>query len=219
MVYRRNRRYKPRKKTAWYNRKYSTAQLARKAWSAAKYIKGLVNVEFKKFDQAISMTTSGSVALLNGISQGDSDQLRDGNSLKQMSQYGLFTLQAPSTLTQIQCRVIIFKDLQQVADTVPTQAELLDGDIASALHAPLNNETVGRFNVVYDRRFKLIQQITGQEPFTTIKYFRKLKEHVRYNGSSGGDIQKNGYYIMLIHNGGASVPSLIGNFRTTFVDN
>lgn len=218
-----NRRYKPkpkyRKKTSYLSGAAKALSIATQALVVARSVKALVNVEYKKFDQAISLTTSGAVQLLNGISQGDTDQLRDGNSIRQTSQYALLTLQGNSALTQMECRILIFKDLQQVADTLPTQAQLLDPDISSALHAPLNNETVGRFKIVYDKRFQLKQEITGQEPLIPIKYYRKTKEHVRYNGTSGGDIQKNGYYIMLIHNGGATVPSLTGNFRTTFIDN
>ena len=66
----RNRRFnRRRRRTPWYNRKYSTAQIARAAWRSAKYIRGLVNSEmFHKSNQFILGSNTQKLWLVNGLS-------------------------------------------------------------------------------------------------------------------------------------------------------
>ena len=95
-------------KSAWYDRKYSTLDLAKKSWAAVKYLKSVINVEKKKHDTSSSgsISSAGGIQLLSNIAQGDTDQTRDGNSIKMQSMLlrATFTLNASATASNMRDR-------------------------------------------------------------------------------------------------------------------
>lgn len=221
MPYRRRyrRRRSRRSSVPWWKKKYSTADLAYKAYRSVKYLKTLVNVERKKHDVNLSVTSNGLVTALNHIAQGDTDATRDGNSIKSMSLSIKGYIQGNSSIDNGHVRVIVFKDRQQVADANPTAADLLDPDSGNNTYAPLNSATVGRFQILSDKRYAINNTLsTGANTFN-ISLFRKLKDHVRFNGALSSDIQRNGLYICFIHDFSATPPTLAATSRFTYVDN
>lgn len=221
MPYRRKygRRKYRRNRTSWYNKKYSVSQIARKAWGTAKYLKRVLNVEKKKHDVNLALTTNNSVVALNHIPQGDTDQTRDGNSLKQQSLSIKGYIQGSSTLDSLHARVIVFFDKQQVPDANPTITDLLDPSSSNAVFAPLNNETVGRYKILSDKRYSLNNAISGNAVTHNYSFSTALKSHARFNGPASSDIQKNGLYIGIVHDGGITPPTLAATSRVTYTDN
>lgn len=218
------RRYrkKIRRRTAkpWYARRYSPEQLAAKAWQGVKYLKTLVNVEFKKHDSQASNTpsTSGVVTTLAAIAQGDTDQTRSGNSILAKSLYLQYTMKQHASASETFVRMVIFRDLQQISDTAPSIGDILDSTFSSQYWlAPLNNEFgVGRFQVLADRRFSF----SGNGNECRIgKLYIPLKFHIRYNGSTVSDIQKNGLYMIMVSSEATNTPTVEHVARLTFVDN
>lgn len=216
---RRSYRRRSRKSTPWYARKYSTQQLAYKAFKSAKYLKSLINVEKKKRDTTNTFTSTDQVSLLNQIAQGDTDLTRSGNSILMKSLYLQALLTSNATDNDISYRILIVQDTQQVADTSPSVSDVLDATAANNLIAPLNNETVGRFKVLFDKRGVLNNLVASVTKQRMIKHYFKLNLHARYNGSSDTDIQKNGLYLIWLHNGGANSPTFNVNTRLSFIDN
>lgn len=222
--YYRRRRYTRRRKTnvPWYRKKYSALQLAAKAASGVRYLKGLVNSELLKRDktgQALAIDRDGMVIPFTDISQGDNDGNRTGNSI--FVRRVQFNFQAfAKTNTSQALRVIIFKDSQQIDDTPPTGNMVLDSaGTRYAVQSGLNNATVGRFTILANR----IIQFTPDRPVISYKVGASMRHHVRYNGSGIIDIQKGGLYVLLITNGDPSVSGDLVDvnywMRTSYHDN
>lgn len=205
--YYRRRFYKrraARQKVPWYRKKYSALQLAAKAVSGVRYLKGLVNSEMLKRDkngQALGIDRDGLVIPFTDISQGDNDGNRTGNSI--FVRRVQFNFQALCKVNDLQSlRVIIFKDGQQAGDTAPTPSMLLDAvGTRYAVQSGLNNETVGRFTILANR----IIQFSPNRPAVTYRLGVPMRHHVRYNGSQTTDIQKGGLYVLLITNADPTV--------------
>ena len=172
----------------------------------------------KKYDVDSSTSTSGNVILFNGIGQGDTDQTRDGSSIlmKKWLLRGNITTNASATSTRV--RLILFIDTQQIGDTAPAQADILDPDL-NQLVAPLNNNTVGRFTILADRTYSINQLVASQAVSREYKFFFNMNKHARYNGTTGADIQKNGLYMLVVHDQATNVPTIAYSARLTFTDN
>lgn len=206
------------RKSSWYNKKYSVGDVAMGAWKTAKYLKGLVNVEFKKYDKSGTGTinSTGAITHITDIAQGDTDQSRNGNSLLLKSINLKFQIAMNGSSAGSIVRCLVFHDKQQVGDTSPSVSDVLDGDAVSPLLAPLNNLTVGRFSILFDRMYKMGN---SSDPIKIIKMYRKCLSHVRFNGTASTDIQKNGLYFLLVSNEPTNVPTVSYQSRLTFIDN
>lgn len=199
MAYRYKRRYRKRgyrrRRVAWYNRKYSVAQLATKAIKGVSYLKGLVNSEKFKHDTTGSGTYSnnGSVLHLTNIAQGDGDGQRTGNSIFVRNVSFRGTLVRASQDERV--RVMLFIDKQQIGDTIPAPTDVLTTTgTTNAVYSFLNPNTVGRFSILRSRLYSL----TADRPTIALNWNVNLRHHVRYNGTTGSDIQRGGIYMLII---------------------
>lgn len=205
MAYRYRRRYRKRgyrrRRVAWYNRKYSVAQLASKALKGVRYLKGLVNSEKFKHDLIGSGThiNTGTMTHLTGIAIGDGDGQRTGNSIfvRNVSIRGALIRPGPPAFTamDVRVRMMLLIDKQQVGDTAPTPADVLASTgTSNSVYSHLNPATVGRFTILRSRLYAL----TEDNPTIPINWNVNLRHHVRYNGSTGTDIQRGGIYLLII---------------------
>jgi hypothetical protein len=207
-----------RRKTSWYNKKYSTMQLAKKAWAATKYLKGLVNSEMLHKDTNIVLgATQSRILQVVDITQNDTDTGRTGNSLLLKNIYfrGQLTIN-PSVTSNTRVTLALVKDKQQVADTAPSL-----GDIFTSSTDPdtlLNLSTTGRFKILWRKTYTLTPVGGGRNCYDITKYW-KLYDHVRYNGPASTDIQRNGYYLAIITSEAANFPTVNLNNRVGYHDN
>ena len=210
--YRRKRRYS-RRSQPWYRKKYSAMEIADKAYRGMKYLKSVVNVEKKIQDTSISTspTSSGYVTPLTQILQGDGINNRDGNSVKvtYLGLRGNFTANDAHTLT----RMIVFRDNQQIGDTTPSVSDVLQSADPNSF---LNQNTLGRFKVLLDRRYQNTD--AGNNKGIAFKHDLSLQHHVRYNGAAATDVQKGGLYILLVSDDAVG-PNIAIECRVRFVDN
>lgn len=217
MAYR--RRYRPRrfkrKRAPWYRRKYNAVQLAGKALSGVRYLKGLVNSEMLKvpYNATINPTNTGSVVHLTAIAQGDDDASRTGNSIFVRRIYGRFIYAHNTAAVNIFNRVVLFIDTQQVGDTPPTAAQLLESGLAIS---NLNTDTVGRFRILRNWFFTT-DGVTKSTPVFNVDV--NLRHHVRYNGTTTADIQKGGIYMLFISNQTTNTPACTYNVQLDYHDN
>ncbi len=198
----------------WY--KWKAVQ----AYDVATAVRKLVNVEKKKLDLShsgniLSSTTS---ARLNftAIATGDGPNQREGNSIKVVRLYGKGTIRvnSASTSTASNLRVVIIRDNQQIADTTPTWTDIY----ALADHnSLLNTATVGRYSVLWDRRYTVSNQ--NGSPGRAFEFNIPLQQHVRYNSTASTDIQKNGMYMFAISDESVNGVDLSVQARTTYIDN
>lgn len=216
-VFRKGKRVvKRRRRPAPINSWKAAAHLAKKAWSGIKYLKGLVNVEKHKFDTAFSIpfTNTGTVSGISSIPQGDAEGTRSGNSILAKYAYLSFncTRNAASTTVSDLIRMVVLVDSEQASDTSPTFTQIFESATPLAL---LNKLFVGRFTILYDKTFNL----TANTPYARINQMIPLNFHIRYNGASSVDYEKNGVYLVTIADSASNLPALVGTTRLAYYDN
>jgi len=223
------RAYQPKKKRKgfrryrnrdWYNKKFSIAQAAGLAYSASKAYKYFFNAEKKHSTlnwNSAAVNTSGWVNSLAAIAQGDTNITRNGNSIlvKDLYIYAKFEIDADSVQNS-QVRFIVFEDTQQVADTNPAVADVLD---SASYISMLNTNSAGRFKIISNDMITLTPADGGSSVKIYKKYFKFPRMHIRYNGTGTGDIQKGGLYVLAISNEGTNYPTILGNARIGYFDN
>lgn len=220
MPYRRRARtYRRRRgRTPWYNRKYSTMQLARKAWSATKYLKGLVNSERMYLSQTINLAAKSNIFQLNALPVGDVSGTRTGNSILMRSLYLRGFIQInPAVTVNTRIGMVLLWDTQQVSDTIPAITDIFDNnDPEATLRTSANGYSAGRFKIISRKTFNLIP---GQHPTHNIDKYRKLYKHAKFNGSNSSDIQKNGLYLVILTSEVANFPTVNITSKLGYHDN
>jgi len=191
------------KNVAFYNKKYSALELAKKALAGLAYIKGMINCEKHKMEfsdaSGQNVLNTGTVYHLTGVGQDDTDSGRTGNSVLARGLYLSYTIRnsTVSPLPVSTVRVLVIQDQQQISDTGPGNVtgilEYTSGP--RVVTSPLDSATVGRWNILYDKRHELD---TVNNPQDMVSTYIKLRSHLRYNGSGAGDIQKHGIYAIFI---------------------
>lgn len=189
--------------------------MAKAAGAGVSYLMGLVNSEMYKFDFAQTDTpaNTGLITHITGMAQGDTDSSRSGNSIYVRGLLLRYTSTINASATNTFVRVMVVRDNQQVGDNVPTVANVLD---SLTVISPLNNETVGRFSVIYDKVHTL--QVANNTAGYVKQYF-KMNSHVRYNGAGASDIQKNGLYVLTLSSEATNTPSVAWQTRLFYRDN
>lgn len=216
MPYGKKRYVRKRKPQAWYDKKYSAWQLAKKAYAATRYIKGLVNSEMLYADQSFSLaiSTTPTITHLTGIAQGDSEQGRTGNGILVRSISFKYAVQMHASAVATGFRIILLQDKQQVGDTAPTAAAILE--TTTSPWSLLQRDQAGRFKILYSRIHTLSSN--GKEIISVEKHM-KMYSHVRYNGSASTDVQKNGLYLVCLSDQATNTPTFGGMFRVNYHDN
>lgn len=223
----RRRRYRRRAKRApdrapWYLRKKWVNDvgmpLSAAAFKGVQYLAGLVNSEIFTAEGDITstaITTSGHVTNITSISQGDGEHARTGNSVfaKYLTFRGKLIMNASATQTMV--RILVVRDKQQVADTAPTVAAVLDGAASSYTYAPMSADNKGRFTKLYDRTIILDPEHQAK----ALKINLSMRNHVRFNGVNAADIQKGGIYLMLVADEATNTPTYTGFYRLAYHDN
>lgn len=210
---------KPKASKAWYDKKYSTAELASKAWTAAKYLATLVNVETKVIDVAptsvanTAFTSTGLVVYLSGISQGTDYNNRIGNSIK--SQFMNFVLQITTGNTNNRCRVILFRDREQ-RQALPAITDVLE---SADPYAQYNHNNLNRFTILKD-----VMTVTDTyHPTRLVEWSKSDKTHIYYSGTTNGvaSADENSIFLLFLSDqaSGSAAPTAIYGFRLGFVDN
>lgn len=206
-----------RSKTPWYNRRYNAMQLAAKAARGVWYLKGLVNSEMKHYVTTATVTpdnTTGSVINLVATAQGDSDVgEREGNSIFLRNLLIRLAITQNATATSTFYRIMVVQDTQQIGDTAPTIGNVLN--TASTLSS-LNTGTAGRFKIIKNWFFSTDDFKSNTR---NIEYYKDMRVHVRYNGSAASDIQKNGFYLMMLSDQATNTPSITYNCKIGYHDN
>lgn len=210
-----------RRRRPWYSKKYSVAQLATKALKGVSYLKGLVNAELHKKDlNSLSGTVpnTGSINNLCQIAQGDNDGERTGNSLllRYVNISGVVNRDSTNTSPSSHVRFMLFIDTQQVPDTPPTAADLLQVTSSSAApFSKLNKLSVGRYRILTSR----LVSVDSGNPSRLFNLKLNMRHHVRYNGVASTDIQKGAIYFLAISGDATQPPGVVWTSRISYYDN
>lgn len=197
------------------NNAMKTAALAKSAYYGVRYIKGLVNSEMlhNQGNSSGAVSSTGTMVHLTAIAQGDTSSGRTGNSILARELMIRIALSQNATATQTFYRFMLVQDTQQIGDTTPGVTDVLES--ASYL-SPLATATAGRFKVLWSKICT-----TNNSTTTTMVYnkFFKIYSHVRYNGTAGADIQKGGYYLLLLSDQAVNTPTIFYQFKLGYHDN
>lgn len=207
-----------KKRSLWsraYNAKFSMKDVAKELWR----LKGLVNSEMYKLDQAQTPfnLTAGLVSGRCAVAIGDGDSDRTGNSIfvRAYNFKGVLTHNATGQNNQT-VRISVVIDNQQIGDTVPAYTDIYE---SNSPFAHLNSNTVGRFKVIFSRTY-IVNNYDNNAQLVNINL--PMRHHVRYNGSATSDIQKGGIYICYSCDevgAAGTFPTLAGEHRLSYHDN
>lgn len=212
----RTRRRKPRLPSR-YDRPFSGGWYLRRAIAGYRYLRSMMNVEFKYKDVTASPTVSntGTLVLLNGMSKGDTVSTREARSILCKSSEFKTNAYMNASATNTSLRVILFID-KQPSGTAPTIANLLQSNtITSFRHLDFRK----RFVILIDRSYSL--SVNGKND-VHIEWYKKLRMHTIYDDSDAGDItdiSSNALYLVLISNEPTNTPTVVYNHRLRFIDN
>ncbi len=192
---------------------------AAKALRMAKYVKSLVNVEYKAIIStfAVDPNTTGAVQSLSGAAQGDDFTARNGRSIKPTSIniQGNVTLHASATASHL--RLCVVRD-RSGTTTQPAITDMF-ADVASFLDNRLKNQdtnTASRFDVIMDK----MVYINSDRPEAKISFYRKLKKgKTTFTGTAGSDEGRNMYYLFIASSEATNDPVLNCGCTIKFIDN
>lgn len=215
--YPRRRYYRRRRpRTRMQNYKAGFGQLA----SDVRKLKNLINVEFKWFDTHLSSTVSstGTWQLLNGIGQGDTATLRDGNQIriKSVECKLQFKLNASATTSTI--RTFLVLDMDPDGAT-PVIADLLDTAIGSAIVAPRTMSNRRRFLILKEKTFNLSD--AGNKVSCPKTLYKKLDIKTLYDGSNStiAGIKEHALFMVYVSDSSVNNPAIEAHHRIRYIDN
>lgn len=223
----RNRRFKKRpyyaskpKMSAWD----ATKLLAYKAYKGMRFIKGLVNVENKKFDvaavgQAVDYA-GAAIARLSTVQAGDDVGNRNGNSILAKHLLFRYTLHGNTTADSTIVRCIIFADTQ-FNGTNPTAALVLESgqlSTANAVNAPLNVDSAGRFMILRDKVHVINNQLDNYSVIGHYNAWIPLNFHIKFTDVTTGG-WTNQIFVLFISDQQTNTPSVDYSSRLSFYDN
>lgn len=208
------RRKRYGKKKAWYSKKYSALQIAKQAWKAAKYVKSLVNVEYKYFDvlnTSLSPSTTGAIYPLTQIADGDTYNTRDGNSIKAVSIFQRMSYQLNSSSDATFLRYILFMDNENQGST-PALTDVLE---SLGYLSPLNHVNGTRFTVIRDKVLVLDKTFNAKQ----MKVFVKCNNHIKWSGTNATDMKEGHIFMLLLSDEATNFPIVNVLSRLRFIDN
>lgn len=187
--------------------------------------------ELKHLDiqASISPATAGTFQLLNGMAEGDSPILRDGNDMNATSiQWRMRVVGDVDAIAGGFCiRHIIFWD-QQANGVAPTLAELLDlSVINTGVIAPYNRNNQKRFKIIEDKSLTLNPNLATTTVVATgvvstvfsLRQMshgkRQLSRQVKYigNGATIASIGTNSLYSVMVSDSNTEVPIVQMGYR------
>lgn len=211
MPYRQQRRRRRRRP-----QQITYGQIGSKIYRDVQHLKALINVEFKHKDtaQSAAITTTGSIARISNIGQGDDFEDRQGRSIKVVSLAVNWQAEMSTAATGTLVRFMIVADMS--ADGVdPTLAEILDTVVVRS-HMDLNNSR--RFKVLYNKLIALSDNGASNKVFSK---FLTLNHHVKYRGTDDteGSAAEGNMYVLRLSDEATNTPTVGFNLRLRFIDN
>lgn len=215
---RRNYRRKPGYKRQFSNKRgygmidkttaYTAYKMAGKALS-------LINAEEKLIDSdsSANVLNTPQFLLLNGVDLGTDNTNRIGRSIKMVSNYfrATVTKHASASTTFLRCLIVMDKQPNNVA---PGITDIL---ATSTMDSPRNIDESKRFVIIKDNTYVL----NANNPQAFIKNYRKMSEHVEYNGTGNtvASISTNSLYLVLFSTETVNFPTVNYYNRLRFIDN
>ncbi len=194
---------------------------AQRALAMAKYLKGIVNVEYKIMNTqntGTAITVTPIITAITNLQQGDTNTTRDGSNVKVVSLYWRYILlqHASATSTFVRCMVVVDK---QTNETIFEIGDLLsDVTAGDGIVSPRQLDHMARFSVLYDKVHAL--SATGQTN-SYHNFYKKMQLKLRYDANAGtiADLTMSSIALVFISNEATNTPTITSFVRCRFVDN
>lgn len=194
---------------------------ATRALAMAKYVKGLVNVEFKQHNinrTSAAMNTTFTQSFLTNLSQGGDDTERDGNSLRMKSIQIKGFVKQNASAAQTLVRLLVVHD-KQTNQALFTPADLLfDVTPGDAIISARNIDNMKRFHVLWDKVITLDSAASGTKTFS---FYKKLNIAIRYDENAGDitDLTQSSLNFMQVSDEATNTPTITVHIRLRYIDN
>lgn len=201
MTYRRKRVMRPRRKirggrATWKRYGAKAGSMAYRAFQMAKYVKGLVNTEYKYNDWQVSNVNCDYSAwqfqCLNLIGQGDDNFQRNGRSILCKSIGLEIDLRLAGALDNAVIRLVLirYNSCQGANPTATDIYATTSGTQTVNSFRNISNAPVRNYSILWDKRVAMDKDYKGQIHIS--KYF-KLSNHIKFIGT-GNTIVSVGPY-------------------------
>lgn len=234
--YRRRAYRRPYRRRRYYKKKKSSSggfwkgagSLAYRAYKVARYVKSLVNVEFKEHPVDINMNaltntlnTTANTVFLSGMSVGDLENTRDGQQvrLKRITLRLKYAMHGDNTATNV-IRSLLVYTRRIEGGVLPQLAYVLDNNYATKICAPKRIENMKNYHIMADWNTILDPDNLRTKTYTMTKRISIPCTFAK--GSQTGDIANalNGHlFLMCYHDQAADVPVVTGSSQLKFLDN
>lgn len=195
--------------------------------SRLKKLENLIKGEQKRIEAASATVAvaAGNVTPLAECIQGTTDTTRVGNDIQPQRIDVRYQVKFVSgTLSYKSVRVCLVRDKRTQTAGIPTSDDILE-DVTlsngSALNMVTFHEQEDRFEFLYDRVHDLSSS-GGNSPIQTAVFSRSLKNKgkIGYSGGAGTNLNKNGYYMLVISDtaSGSAPPLIYWNTEMYFTD-
>lgn len=209
--------------------------LRKQVFNVKKTVKEMQSKEELKyldtFMNGTVATSTSTLTLLNGLTQGDNVSNREGDSISPTSIQCKFNLSQVATAVQyeINVRHIVFWD-SQANGAAPAAGDLLDlATITQAVLAPYKRQYQKRFKIVSDKSYvmhpKVIDPATAGEVVAATHHGgwkRSLSRVVKYRNSQNTgtitDIATNSLYSLWVTNDSSANLAVFCGYRMYFKD-
>lgn len=212
-------------------------QIASGAGSVAKLATAVapaiaaINTEHKYYDQSQAVTahspgTSDQIInLTQGIVQNLTDSGRIGNSILardiqiRLAHNFNATTGAPN-VNGIHCRMMLICWKDNKIPNPPNASKIFEAP--SNLYSPVNKDYSDQFVVIKDKFFSLNGTLqSGVSAFTTMKLFKKLNWHMRWEDASATGGTQNHVYLILRSSSAGATNALQTTYysRLNYTDN
>lgn len=174
----------------------------------------MVNAEVHYFDSNsnAAVGSSGTVANMSSMGQGDTNSTRTGMSVKCKSFYLRLTADIHASATVTHCRYLILID-HEVPDA-GTTASVTDVLQTATIDSPLKIGNGKRFTVLRDKQFGLnTDGRLGQQR----KEFIKVSHHMKWDPA--GDAREGQILVLFISSEPTNTPTFNWYGRFAFYDN
>jgi hypothetical protein len=192
--------------------------LGRRAIQGVKYLKNLINIETKVYDNIVSVAPAAwAVTLLSTIPTGVTGTTRVGNSIK--LQRILMRVQIDNNGAAITAgRLVLFRDNDCLA-VAPTAAEIFNFTTQA-----LNCIALPEYVSVDSQRFGILgdwtYSVNGTDPIQFFTADIPHVGHIKFRGANGAIADMGNGALFLAHAAASSAgaPSLNGCVRILFTD-
>lgn len=219
--YRKKKKYNKKRAVLPYGKIGKYAGYALSAYRMAKYLKSVINVEYKYKDTVAGVTNitqTPAITLLSLINQGDTSTSRDGDSVKLVKMDLTVTLDKNVGSTAVNHIKVALIKKNPTNGVAPTNTDIYDTSTGSMALVRRNLAYTDSIKVVRNWDVALVQ---GEKESKTIKLSLNMNDHVKFKGTAQtvADIMTSSYWLYVVTDQSATFPTYTFSCRLRFIDN